>query len=149
MEQTYQDLEIILVDDESPDNCPAMCDQYARQDDRIKVKSGIPGLPETMPKTTASNSTTSSVDNTVSTVGIAGMKEQDYFIEKPEEQKNKETVKVKVKDTMTNRQILRESSTAFSSVELDTNDKNFMIIQFNDSSTMNNFCNKFSICVKG
>lgn len=126
-----------------------ICDNFTV--DRILkiVKSGIPGLPETMPKTTTSNSTTTSVDNSVSTVGIAGMKEQDYFIEKPEEQKNKETVKVKVKDTMTNRQILRESSTAFSSVELDTNDKNFMIIQFNDSSTMNNFCNKFSICVKG
>ena len=35
--QTYQDIEIILVDDESPDNCPAICDQYAKQDDRIRV----------------------------------------------------------------------------------------------------------------
>lgn len=35
--QTLHDIEIILVDDGSPDNCPAMCDEYARQDSRIKV----------------------------------------------------------------------------------------------------------------
>lgn len=35
--QTYQNLEIILVDDGSPDGCPAMCDAYAQRDDRIKV----------------------------------------------------------------------------------------------------------------
>lgn len=35
--QTYSDLEIILIDDGSPDNCPAMCDEWAKKDDRIKV----------------------------------------------------------------------------------------------------------------
>ena len=35
--QTYSDLEIILVDDGSPDGCPAICDEYARNDKRIKV----------------------------------------------------------------------------------------------------------------
>lgn len=35
--QTYTDLEIILVDDGSPDNCPAMCDAWAERDKRIKV----------------------------------------------------------------------------------------------------------------
>ena len=35
--QTLQDIEIILVDDESPDNCPQLCDEYAIQDSRIKV----------------------------------------------------------------------------------------------------------------
>lgn len=35
--QTYRNLEIILVDDGSPDNCPAMCEKYAFQDARIKV----------------------------------------------------------------------------------------------------------------
>ena len=35
--QTLSDLEIILVDDGSPDLCPQMCDEYARQDARIKV----------------------------------------------------------------------------------------------------------------
>lgn len=35
--QTYKNLEIILVDDGSPDNCPQMCDDWAKKDDRIKV----------------------------------------------------------------------------------------------------------------
>ena len=35
--QTYKNLEIILVDDGSPDNCPAICDEYAKKDYRIKV----------------------------------------------------------------------------------------------------------------
>lgn len=35
--QTLQDIEIILVDDESPDGCPQMCDEYAKTDSRIKV----------------------------------------------------------------------------------------------------------------
>lgn len=37
LNQTLKDIEIILVDDGSPDNCPAICDEYARQDHRIKV----------------------------------------------------------------------------------------------------------------
>lgn len=35
--QTLRDIEFILVDDESPDGCPQMCDDYAMQDCRIKV----------------------------------------------------------------------------------------------------------------
>lgn len=35
--QTYKDLEIILVDDGSPDKCPRMCDEWAKKDARIKV----------------------------------------------------------------------------------------------------------------
>lgn len=35
--QTYKNLEIILVDDGSPDNCPQMCDEWTRKDGRIKV----------------------------------------------------------------------------------------------------------------
>ena len=35
--QTYKNLEIILVDDGSPDNCPQMCDTWAKKDSRIKV----------------------------------------------------------------------------------------------------------------
>ena len=35
--QTYENLEIILVDDGSPDSCGAICDRYAEADSRIKV----------------------------------------------------------------------------------------------------------------
>lgn len=35
--QTLKDIEIILVDDASPDNSPAMCDSWAERDERIKV----------------------------------------------------------------------------------------------------------------
>ena len=35
--QTFTDFECILVNDDSPDNCPQICDEYAKIDDRIKV----------------------------------------------------------------------------------------------------------------
>ena len=37
LNQTYSNLEIILVDDGSPDNCPQICDEYRKKDSRIKV----------------------------------------------------------------------------------------------------------------
>lgn len=37
VDQTYRNLEIILVDDGSPDNCPTLCDTWAEKDSRIKV----------------------------------------------------------------------------------------------------------------
>lgn len=37
LHQSYGNLEIILVDDGSPDECPAICDQYQNKDNRIKV----------------------------------------------------------------------------------------------------------------
>lgn len=37
LNQTYQNLEIILVNDGSPDSCGQICEEYAKQDDRIVV----------------------------------------------------------------------------------------------------------------
>ena len=37
LNQTLKEIEVILVDDGSPDQCPAICDEYAKQDPRIKV----------------------------------------------------------------------------------------------------------------
>lgn len=37
LNQTYRNIELILVDDGSPDSCPAMCEAFAKNDTRIKV----------------------------------------------------------------------------------------------------------------
>lgn len=37
LSQTFEDFELILIDDGSPDNCGAICDAYARKDARIRV----------------------------------------------------------------------------------------------------------------
>lgn len=37
LHQTLKDIEIIMVDDGSPDNCPRICDEYAAKDRRVKV----------------------------------------------------------------------------------------------------------------
>lgn len=37
LSQTYKNLEIILVDDGSPDECPAICDAYASKEARVRV----------------------------------------------------------------------------------------------------------------
>ena len=43
IKQTYKNLEIILVDDGSPDRCPELCDLYAKKDSRIKVIHKVNG----------------------------------------------------------------------------------------------------------
>lgn len=37
LSQSFKDYELILVDDGSPDNCPAICDKFANQDSRVRV----------------------------------------------------------------------------------------------------------------
>ncbi|MCR5736906.1 MAG: glycosyltransferase [Eubacterium sp.] len=37
LEQSLKEFEVILVDDGSPDNCPLICDEYAKKDQRIRV----------------------------------------------------------------------------------------------------------------
>ena len=37
LSQSYQDLEIILVDDGATDDCPRMCDEYEAKDSRVRV----------------------------------------------------------------------------------------------------------------
>lgn len=44
--QTYPDWELLLIDDGSPDGCPAICDEYAQKDSRIRafhINNGGPG----------------------------------------------------------------------------------------------------------
>jgi glycosyltransferase involved in cell wall biosynthesis len=46
--QTFGDFECILVDDGSPDNCPAICDEYVKKDNQFRVihKKQNEGLPK-------------------------------------------------------------------------------------------------------
>ncbi|WML47811.1 glycosyltransferase [Neobacillus sp. PS3-34] len=37
LSQTFSDFELILIDDGSPDKCLAICDEYAKQDSRVRV----------------------------------------------------------------------------------------------------------------
>lgn len=41
--QTYTDFELLLIDDGSPDNCGAICDEYAEKDARVRVFHKING----------------------------------------------------------------------------------------------------------
>ena len=43
LNQSYRNLEVILVDDGSPDNCPAICDEYAKTDKRIRCRGFYEG----------------------------------------------------------------------------------------------------------
>ena len=70
--QTYSNLEIILVDDGSPDHCPAMCDAWADKDRRIEViHKKIGGLSDAR-----------NVELAVATVELIGFIDSDDWIEK-------------------------------------------------------------------
>ena len=43
LNQTYKEIEIVLVDDGSPDGCPQKCDEYAKKDKRVKVIHKVNG----------------------------------------------------------------------------------------------------------
>lgn len=43
LKQTYTNLQVILVDDGSPDNCGKICDEYAKKDSRIEVIHKVNG----------------------------------------------------------------------------------------------------------
>lgn len=43
LHQTYENLEVILVDDGSPDGCPALCDNIAKGDKRVRVLHKVNG----------------------------------------------------------------------------------------------------------
>ena len=62
--QTLKDIEIILVDDGSPDNCGKICDEYATKDNRIKVihkiNGGLAAARNTQTMTSTANVRTSS-----------------------------------------------------------------------------------------
>ena len=47
LNQTFRDFELILVDDGSPDNCGAICEEYAQKDSRIRVVHKQNGGPST------------------------------------------------------------------------------------------------------
>ncbi len=41
--QTYKNLEILLINDGSPDNCPKMCEEWVKKDSRIKLLNKVNG----------------------------------------------------------------------------------------------------------
>lgn len=43
LNQTFRDFELILVDDGSPDNCPQICDEYAKKSHRVRVYHKVNG----------------------------------------------------------------------------------------------------------
>ena len=53
LNQTYSNLEILMVDDGSPDNCPQICDRYAEQDSRVRLPARAANTsPASIPTTT-------------------------------------------------------------------------------------------------
>lgn len=65
--QTYEDVRIVLVDDGSTDDCPAICDRYAEQDPRVTSlhrTNGGSQLPVTRESTTCSQSKNPRADDT-------------------------------------------------------------------------------------
>lgn len=80
LQQSYTNLEVILVDDGAKDSSPAICDEYAAQDSRVTVihqetaASPRPRTPASMPRMastsrspTTTTSSTAAISNTCCT----------------------------------------------------------------------------------
>lgn len=123
-----------------------ICDNFTVDKILEMTKNGIPALPRynTAPSSVQENS--NSNYPSISGIEIAEEEENDFFIEKPE--KTQAPIIVKVKNNVTNRQIIRESSIANSSVSLDSPSSSYLQVSFKNSNEMKNFCGKFNICEK-
>jgi glycosyltransferase involved in cell wall biosynthesis len=53
--QTFKDFELILIDDKSPDNCGAICEEYTAKDNRVRVIHNEQNLGVTTAKKTGLN----------------------------------------------------------------------------------------------
>ena len=118
-----------------------ICENFTVENVLKAVKNGIPGLPNYYKEKPGRANNASSY---IPTISIAGEREQDFFIEKPED--TKAPSQAKLKNTQTNREILRSDNNGFSILELQNTDDGFLLVDFKDDKSLLKFCKKFKIC---